>query len=770
MVSWGKTADGYVLPSIKLAVTGAGWLSGAAVGSWTLDRELVASTIPGNIRERNGLSIGAASVMVRPAVRATPWSKTAASKVTTGLPASLYAQASDGTTRALGAWLTDETDGSISAEEVSVDLLEASFAGRDLPQSLPAYGLTPFTPEWPVDPVWPISRLLDQAGFSALPQPDPTTTILAVPMDGAIHPTMMLPAGAYTLSGEIVGGWQPLTADGGVAGGSGSGLTAVANTGPLPISDRLRVGGVNEVTFTLDVVGTVYLLDVAQGYLIRIVNDQATNTYSIAASNNLGAAFGPTHTFAGRQSAVWPDRVQVKIQRAHSFDDWTTIYAAARSGPSAAWSSWSSHTATYTPPGGRTLEIPQVVGGAAIPGVPGIPASPAAGRFASVVVSASIADTEPDPSVWAAPKAVIKPLGGDVGLPFVPAGVDVWQAIQDAASASLAAVIVDLDGMARVLTRDDLAGVGVTAATVDVGAEWEDLNWTLDPEDSADRLEVTYTPPALENANVGSTTIAPEAWSIDEVVKIEAGQTATFQATFDGRAAVGVFGDFLFPTGSPTALWSQYSIMLAFDNPAGTGFPLTGSNSPFAQAVQTSATTATVTVRNRHNAPIYLVDGNGDPCLSVKAHTVATYSTPRVVERGAAADVAKRPLQVDLTPWVQTEAHATDIANYLWDRISGVGMWKAASVRCRLDWSLDIGQVRSLVHSRTGLDVRVLIAKVHLDGSDSQIAQSLDLVLIPWTYANFAPAWPTQTYAQFSTAQGTRTYVDHAADPLWTGA
>lgn len=759
MVVWGKTDDNYLLPSIKLTVSGAGWLTAAAVGSWMVDRELVASTIPGNIRQRNGLSIGAASADVRPTDRVSPWSKTAATRVQSNLPATLYAQASDGTTKALGSWVTDEIGGALSSESVSVDLLEASSAGHDLPQALPAYLNYPFTPEMPVDPVWTISRLLEQLGFAATPIPPmPDKVYFAAAMDGAIYASTSL----YSVSGEIVGGWQLLTG-GGLSGGSGSGITAVSLGGAW-ISQRLKTS--RSVFFTLNAVGTVWLLDLAQGWQIRIVNDAATNTYTLAVSNTLGA---PTSvvTFGGLASPTWPCRVQVEIERTWNptTSQWTSVRARIRQAPSQPWSSWSQHTANHTPLGGDNLEMPQVVGGVAIPGS-GTTSAP--GRFGAVIAH-SLMPGAGEPDLYQAPRAILEPLGGDAGLPFVPTGIDVWEAIQDAASASLAAVVVDLDGMARVLTRDDLAGVGAAPGTIDVGAEWEDLDWTLDPEDAADRLEVSFTPPSITEADLGSATLAPEAWSASEILTIDPGATVTIPATFDNLAAVGIFSNFIVPIGTPNATWSQNSNICAFDNPDGTGSPL-ASSSVTASAVQTSATAATITVENRTSAPAFLVDGNGDPCLILRARSVATYDTPRVVERGLPSTTAKRPLQVDLTPWVQSEAQATTITNFLWDRISGGGLWKASSVRCRLDWSLDIGQVRTLAHSRSGLDVRVLIAKVHFDGTDGQIAQSLDLVLIPWTYSDFAAKWPSKSYAQFATAQGARTYADHQADPLWTGA
>ena len=70
--------------------------------------------------------------------------------------------------------------------------------------------------------------------------------------------------------------------------------------------------------------------------------------------------------------------------------------------------------------------------------------------------------------------------------------------------------------------------------------------------------------------------------------------------------------------------------------------------------------------------------------------------------------------------------------------------------------------------------MQALITKVHYDGSPGQVAQSLDLVLVPWTYADFAAAWadaaPGATYADFAETWAGSTHADFATDPLRTGA
>lgn len=780
-MAWGQTSASYLLPSVKLTVGGTGWLTSAAVTSWSLERELVASTIPGNIRQRNGLSIGAASVSVRPTTRATPWSITPATRVTTGVPASLYVEdPAGGANLPLGSWVTDDASGTLSSSEVSVELLEAQYLGRKRTQALESYNGPLLTPEAPVDPAWTMGRLLDQAGFPPVPPPIPSA-LVAAPLHGGVGvlPTEAYPVSPYLPSGEI-SGWQVLSGDTAVGASSNSGMILIGDgeIGPLPVRDTLLTSPLG-VTITLNVVGTGYILDFAQGWVVRIVNNPTTSTYTVAVSNNLGDGTNP-QTFAGQQSADWPTRVQVQLARATSPTTpgmWTEVLARARSGPGVAWSSWSTHAANFTPLADWRELIYVVAGlpssveqpGIALPGT-GIPGPMPPGQFAALQIAPG-QDTS-NPGLWAAPKARLKALGADLGVPMVPPGMDVWTAVQDISSAYCAATVVGLDGTAKVLTRDELAGVGIAGAVTDIGAEWADLPWTLAPDDSADRLEVTYYPPSLTSVAMGTSALAAEVWRATEVIAVPAGQTITIPATFENRAAINLFEGFVIPT-SPSPLWSQRSTIIAFDNPSGTGSPLSGTQFK-ANAVQTSATTAVTKVQNLTNATMYLVDGNGEPALILRAKTVASYETPAMVERGAAAEEAVRALSVDLSTWVQSQVEAEKIADYLWARISGGGLWKASSVQCRLDWSHDLARVLRGKHPATGLDSKILTAKVTYNGDEGEVTQTLDLVLLPPTWADWdalnAATPVLDTWAEWDTRYATKTWNDFDANPLWNGA
>lgn len=768
-MAWGETSASYRLPTVSLLAPDAGWLSDAAVSSWTIDRQLVGSTIPGNIRSANGLSIGAASVsIVNTGARATPWSPTPDRVVTTGASASLVVE-EDGEQLPLGAWVVAPTSGSLTTRGIDVELYEAQYVGRGMAQALEPYGnglLVPFVENSPVDPCWTVGRLAAQAGFDPVPPPVPSA-LVALPLHGgfAAVPTDRYEISPFLPDGNTNGGWALLPGDVAV-GTSGPSLFSVTGNGnevPLLPSGVMVAGGA--IYFTVNVHGEGWFMDFSQGWLMKIVNDPATSTFTLAATNDMSLPASSV-TFVGQQSPDWPNRVQVEMKRDWNAvtGQWTQLRVRVRSSHTAAWSSLVTHSTPFAPAGGPNFETMALVAEVAL----GPIVTPTPGEFAALQIS-----TEADPDLWAPSKAHLKPLGGDVGVPWVPAGLDVWAAIQDCCSAWLGAAIMGTDGVLRMLDKDDLSGALSTGEVTDIGRNWTDLPWELDPADSVDRVAVTYAEPTITQADLGSTTRAPTAWRSPEVISVAPGNRTKINVEFENKAAAGVFDTFISWNSTPSPLDSQNSYINVYGTADGTG-AFVPANLIRVDVVQTSATTAVVNYHNVSAQTQYLVTNEGEPSLVINAAIVADYSTPQVVERGLPDGEAQRALEVDLTPWVQRSEDAEAIADYLWSRLSGTRLWKVNSVRVRLDWSHELGKVLRLVHDETGLEAKALITRVHYEGKEGETAQTLDLVLLPYVYADFAAAWealdPAATYADLATAQAGRTYEQMAADNNWTGA
>lgn len=758
-----QTPSSYLLPDIKISAPGIDWLSDAAVSSWSIDRQLVGSTIPGNVRSANGVSVGAADVsIVNTGVGGTaiPWNASAELRVETGDQLALYVEDASGDTLPLSTWIINPVAGALSTRGVDIDLLEAQYAGRGMAQALEASGATG---DDPVDPCWIVGRLAAQAGFDPVPPPV-ANLILAAPLHGSLD-VFQLGDTPMTLVIREVEAWSILDGDVAVGPTSPSRIGGFISDVDLRPMDVMRDGG--SVFITLNVTGEVFSYSQGQGWVLQIVNDPSTSTHTLTVSN---ALFNPTATpvtFTPGESADWPTRVQVEIQRDWNGTTYTETRARIRSSPDATWSSWVSDT---TDPTTSPYWVPAndsfLLSGGTIAGT-GI-GSLTAGQYAALQVT-----TAAEEDLWEPSMAHLKPLGGSVVIPWVPADLDVWAGIRDCCSAWLGAAIVGTDGILRMLDRDDLAGVGTTGEATDIGVEWTDLPWELDPKDSVDRVAVTFAAASIHEWN--GVTPGAEAWRAPDVISVPGGAEVTIPVTLDRRAMVDMATYFLIPGGG-----NGGSVIDVYGNPEGTGNRIPAAQYSV-EARQTSATTAEIYYENRSGQTQYLVTdadlttGGGEPSLILNADVVADYATKQVIERGLPASESQRPLEVDLTPWVQRAQDATTIADYLYHRLASSGLWKVEGVRVRLDWTHDLGKVLRLVHSATGLEAKALVTRVHYEGDPGQIAQILDLVLLPWTFWDFNAAWnaldPAATFADFNTAQGTtRTFRDMAADNNWTGA
>lgn len=752
MATWGPTSDVYTLPTVRLTSADAPWLADAAVVSWQVERELVGSTLPGNIRARSGLSIGDASAVV--AVESgtlAPWAAATSRRVTVGARARLFVQADDGGTLDLGAWLIDPTSGNLTSRETQVDLTEAQYVGRKPKQALPVRGIEAL----PVDPVWMIARLAEQVGFRAAPMPLPGQTFLDLPLDGAFDGR-----GLPGASIDGLDGWAVLPGDV-IVGTVGDGNLT---TTPDPIAaDTWKVGG--SIYLTFNVVGEARVLDVAQAWKV-LVNSDGT----LGVCNSLAGTV-VTGTFVPGLSADWPTRVQVEIQRDYNISlmtpTWTAFRARARSAPDAAWSAWVEDS-TDAAEQFDGIATTYFLLGQDFDGVTITPADP--GSIAAVQLSRG----EPSADLWAPATTRLKPLGGRVQVPTATAGDDVWTTVQNIAAANLAAVHLNRDGVLTVLDRDDLAGAGADGVVTLVDEEWTDLAWTLDPADAADRLEVAALVPAIQKATVTATsTPAPELWRAEEVIEVPAGgQIITLNVEVDGKAAEGLFTSFVTPADlviDPT-LASRFSVVCHATGRDGSG-ALSTVDKFSISAIPLSPSRMQLKFRNTGTVPLYLVDANGEPCVIVRASRVATFETPQTVQRGAAEDEAESSLAVDLGVFVQRIEDMEDIADYLWARLGSAPSWKAASVQCRLDWSHDIGKVLRLIHVRTGLEEKALITKVTYDGSAGEITQTLDLVRLPWTWSDFDQRWAGATWSSgFDSRWAGSTWDAYDADPLDLGA
>lgn len=744
---WPAPADVETLPTIWLRMDGSAWPPAqdgrpagvVPVGDWSVERELVGSTLPGNVRARSGLSVGAASVTIaQMAVRPlAPWATTDDRRVVTGRAADLYAtyDGHDAIARIeLGDWIVAPAAGGLLNPGVSVDLIERQYEGRRSPHQLPP------TPGRVVqgsltEAAWAVTELAAQMGYHAVPPPV-ASCILAVPAQGTVTAKRSdaLPD-VDTLVPAGPGGWD-------------------RSTGPLTARQFLQLkylitngewltASGQSIFLTVNYAGTVDFWSefaTTLGFGISLRPGSGGNRVLAVRVNPGTAGTWATGDFATGADQVHPNRVQVEIQRTGSSSS-MGIRARARSSAEAAWSSWvtAPDTTDDRPFNGLMIDTPD---------------TSAADAFSALQVT-----TEADPALWSVPNADIDPLGVLVGAPWLPAATDAWTGVQEICAATLGAAWITRNKTLMVRDAAYLAGVDRAATPLDVGALAEDISWTVDPADTADRLTVTYQP--MTYTPFGGA--APEIWRADNVLRVPAGKTVDIVVDFDGPVDDAL--NQWIPAWDPAAeivgcVWS------AFTNTNGAGAHASDDALSFTHRWVNSGRLV-LSIRNLTGTDLFTVDALGQPCLILRTLYQLNQAESEVIELGLPEVEAVNPMSIDLGRHVQRDEDAQAIADFLWARVS-TPAWRADSVRVKLDWTIDMGDVLDLTHARSGLRAKALVSKVAFDGSAGEIAQALDLVLLPPTWSDFDASWAGGTWADFDDAWAAGTWADFDRDPTTT--
>lgn len=700
-----------ILPAIILALSGTwpparnGRPAGVSeVGAFSYEREIVGSTLPGNVRARTGLSVGSGSATVaqEPDAGLTPWAQDPGKRVAAGVLATLYAETPTGS-EPMGSWVTAETSGSPLSPEVSVALLERQSPGKRGAHTV-AHGQS-------TDPGALAADLARQCGFLSVPPPAagalaalPISYGVDIPDAGAIIPDLAIPAWG-TASGAL----------------GASGVRAhFPNAPSLPPTFCVTL---NASTDTIGWVEFLFTTFVANGGYVRI------SPWSRQIEVKLGGSAVSSGTWAGSPDAVWSKRVQVEISVNRAGDGMMNFLGArARTGPGAPWSAQVTATGSSYDVAVFSILSNQV----SISGI-------------QLTTSADA------PGLYSAPMASIVPLAepGVTVSRWMPHDLSPWDALQALVGANLAAAWVTRAGTLVCRDRNYLAGQSPSIETVDLATRAEDLPWSIDPADVADRLEVTYSP----GGAVANPGVASNVFTLGEVISIPAGGTVEILVPLEGPCVPIESWDHaaFVPPGSAVASWpkSIYSTMTA---PSG-GSPINVMLTEI-RVIRVNSGAVTIRVTNRHSSTAWLVDAAGQPCLILQALDAIRYDTPASITRGELSEAAANSATVELAHWVQSASAAESVADYTWGRLSSPA-WKAGSVRVVPSWTTDLGQIVQLQHPASSLDVRALVTKVVVSGQPGEVTQLLDLVLLPPTWADFDAAWAGKTWTAF--------------DALWAG-
>jgi hypothetical protein len=339
--------------------------------------------------------------------------------------------------------------------------------------------------------------------------------------------------------------------------------------------------------------------------------------------------------------------------------------------------------------------------------------------------------------------------------------------MQAIVEAWLGALITDVYGDLKVLNRNTLAGLNnlQQERVVDVGLRFEDVPWRMNWSDQADRLVVKYRPVDQVVADPSQSGL-PSVYEAQDIIIV-----------WPGRNEVFFTLEYLYPVDLKLPPFIRkdadngfYHVWDAHRYNNGSGAHISPDDISLRVERVTSATWKVV-IENFTGQPFHMVDSAGTPWLKLRSSWYYDQTQEATVERGVAATDSKSALEIDLGHYVQNEADANTLADFLWGRVNRRA-WRASTVVSIPDYRLDLGDVVELVHSRTGIHSNALVTKVGLSGEQGSVSQKLDFTLMPPTWEDFDENWanalPSGTWDTFDALWDDYTWDDFDRTPTAT--
>jgi hypothetical protein len=344
----------------------------------------------------------------------------------------------------------------------------------------------------------------------------------------------------------------------------------------------------------------------------------------------------------------------------------------------------------------------------------------------------------------------IEPTGSPLRGVFEVAGASAWDVAQQIAAATMGAVWITEAGVFTYRNRDSLRGSGTYRETIEALDSIESLEWTVDPSEVADRVEVTYTPTETVTSS-NATTL----WEATEPIKVGPDRTLTLNVDITGTTdRISTFIP-LWPSSNPDATVYPAERMSRW---AASLSHLGGGDKPSDTAIRVAAEIVSpsrvrLRITNTTNTELWLVDGNGNPCLILRTSLHIQPSEPITISSGTDEDTALSPLSIDAGPWVQDPEAAQGILEWVTSQTARPQA-VVNQVRVKPDLGRQLGDVVRLLDGATGLRSKALISGVSLSGDHSGYTQNLDLALLAVVFAD---------YDRWCIANGISTFADFDA-------
>lgn len=720
--SWPDSTEVEVIPEFQLILEDSAWppadgdhASGVAAAiEFTISRDLTGGSLPGSARGGSGFSVASGNVTIaQPAgVPLTPWAAQSRRVDPGGLAAFQAAHAID--PMILGRFIVERISGADSAGTVDVGLTEQQ---QNLDGAC-TYSWKYDSAESRVDAVAVMAACATGGGYvtSWYPRRAASTAVRA-PLDGSIQPASeMLSLGGATVTNWLSVGGQTLMGPDSVVNylGSEEDPWAIRSTVGLFLCATVSGAG---CSLTLSDAGGV-----AVGFKVSMTSVEVSTRGGVD-TVQLNSASGPSRPVC----IYWQTATQIVIS------DPSTGFAVTKN--------------LTTPTTGR-LAVTRIrlwTG--------------STGSVRDVLVG-----RDKTPPSASQPTAFLEPTGSLIsGVPDT-GGKSNREVMQDIARATLGAVWQSETGALIHRNRDSLR-TGQAVEVVLADEQLEDVQWDIDREESADRVELSFTPSATEYDNLQRLTL----WEMTEKTHINPLSTSRYIVDLAG--ATDSLAQFL-PIWDDTTAGADGTrrSRWAASTSAEGGGDRPGPTDVRVEAVLLSSTQARISVTNNTQSRVWMVDGNGDPCLILRTSRKVTVGEPQTIAQGQPANKAVTPLQLDAGGWVQEATTAQEQLDWVAGQMSGAqAVLNSVNVRPNLARQLgDIIIVTEEKLSPTHVPIRAkaIITGTNLSGGPNGYDQNLSLALLAITFSDahdWLSDYSVKTFEELEnvlTASNIRTFGD----------
>ena len=717
---WPTSEGVETIPQVQLVLENGTWPpsdgvlpSGTAeVGDWSLNRTLTGGGLPGGVRGTSGFSVaeGEASLPQPDSGQVSPWGIPGRRATVNGscqLVAAHPGIASD--VLPLGTFLVDQVAGSSTAAELSVSVLEAQTQmGR-------------FNYAWQFDAIQRqfdaadvLNRVLADSGLRAHPPASWTSRIGSQVLDATLQGRVRTDSGTSSMSATTVtASWGSVS---GVGGQTNAGLAW------FEASMRSRQGNAFSVLVTIADGGSrIVWGDVA----FDIRSDRAVLEIlgTVHATVQYSAAGDPTKTLLASWNAATKTFTIIDLQattgvnkRLGTYDPAVLASMVVSSAPASGV--YSSTVSDIVP---LAISTPSL-GDAPKRMILGVTA------FIEPVV---ITDgkwvghrlTEP----WE-PQTVIEMTDSPLNGVFDANGASAWEVLQDIAKATMGAMWRDERGRIVYRNRRSLRD-STPVETVLALESLESVDWVISSENTADRVELNYTPTQVTEDVRGGITI----WEATEPVQIHVGETRVLSVDFNGSTDrlmpfIPVWDESLGPIPVKGSRWAA-----SYNRFGGSTRPPDDALIVSAEVIGPSK--AKISITNTTSSPLWTVDANGNTQLTLRTSVHVEPGEQESVSDGLPESLATTPFSFDAGAWVQSPIVAQEMLAWLRSQTASPNA-VVSDVRVVPDLSRQLGDTVIIRDELTALTSKAIITGVGLNGSHDGYEQRLTFALLERSFSD----------------------------------